>query len=458
MRIILQLLIFRCTICEILTNNTVASLDIQSAYQYLIENENQSILGQWKVSQQHPVYISIGFDSENFILQVYLRQNDNLREPYFMRLSYLLNNSSYFFDSVKNRMTWKKVLTEITLQVNRNHTPQYCKATLELEIQNPNNLQIYSDFDNDCQLTEEKINLYIFQNFLQMLVYLTLIIFIQMFQIINSHHFFNSDARPNQGGLITMSIILTQDIYICIINLLLFDTIRLCFFIPCLGSQMITILFDLKMKVKLAQASNDNMKEILFFFVQFLIITFLFLQIQNSYGMILLNLILFPQILFTFFTGKRQTFNSHYIGIIFPRVLYSLYFTGYSNNVFMFKNNLVTFGTIILIFLIQSIIYYFQCHNGLFILSNKKFNYLIKLTNDHTKIDCSICLVNLTSPPELILNSEEPIHIQTLNMATQLKLLMNTPCNHIFHPSCLIQWMQINLTCPLCKSSLPQIC
>ncbi|CAK56577.1 unnamed protein product (macronuclear) [Paramecium tetraurelia] len=457
MRIILSLLIFRCTICEVLTNNTTVSHDLQSAYQYLIENENQLILGQWKVNSKHPVYLSINFDSKNFILQVYLRQNNNQREPYFMRLSYLLNNSSYYFDSVQNRMTWKNVLTQITLQINRNHTPQYCKATLELEIQKPKNLQIYSDFDNACQLTEEKIYLYISHNSMQMLIYLALIIFIQMFQIFNSHHYFNSDPRPNQGGSITMSIILTQDIYMCIFNILLFDTIGLCFYIPCLGSQMITILFDLKMKVKLAQTANYDMKEIVFFFVQFLIITFLFLQIQNSYGQILLNLILLPQILFTFFTGKRQRFNSNYIGILFPRLLFSLYFTGYSNNILMLKYNIVIFGTIILIFLIQSLIYYFQCHYGLFILSNKKFNYLIKQTNDHSKIDCSICLVNLTSPPELILNSEEPVHIQTLNMATQLQLLMSTPCNHIFHPFCLIQWMQINLTCPLCKSSLPQI-
>ncbi|CAD8096511.1 unnamed protein product [Paramecium primaurelia] len=120
--------------------------------------------------------------------------------------------------------------------------------------------------------------------------------------------------------------------------------------------------------------------------------------------------------------------------------------------------NLIVFTIILLIFLISSFLYYCQCQYGLFILSKNKFNYFIKFKDDHIKIDCSICLVNLSDTPDHIINSEEPILIQTLNMAIQKQLLMNTPCNHIFHPSCLIQWMQINLTCPLCKSSLPQIC
>ncbi|CAD8190475.1 unnamed protein product [Paramecium pentaurelia] len=464
MRIILYLLIFGYAICEVPNNNTITYYNTKSAYQYLIENEDQLIIGYWTASSEHLVYLNIVFDNQNLLLQVYPNQNNNQREPHFFRLTYSLSNSSYHFDSVQNRMTWKNVLIEITLQNNRNHTPFQCQATLQLEIekyQNSKNLNIYSDFDKDCQLTEETIKLLIFNNSqysLQVQIYSALIIFISLFQIINSHYYLNTDPIPNQGGSITMSIILAQDIYICILSSLLFDIPRLCYFIPSLVCQSITILFDLKLKTKLSQKQNYNKKEFLLFFIELLSLTFLFLQIQYSYGLILLNVLLFPQLIFTYFTGKRQKFSFNYIGIIVPRVILSLYFTGYTNNILLMQFNLVVFAIILIIFLISSLLYYCQCQYGLFILSNNKFNYFIKFKDDHIKIDCSICLVNLSDTPDHIINSQEPILIQTLNMAIQKHLLMNTPCNHIFHPSCLIQWMQINLTCPLCKSSLPQIC
>ena len=32
---------------------------------------------------------------------------------------------------------------------------------------------------------------------------------------------------------------------------------------------------------------------------------------------------------------------------------------------------------------------------------------------------------------------------------------MVTPCDHLFHPSCLQQWMEIKLECPICRAALP---
>ncbi|KAJ1740472.1 hypothetical protein LPJ55_004428 [Coemansia sp. RSA 990] len=32
-----------------------------------------------------------------------------------------------------------------------------------------------------------------------------------------------------------------------------------------------------------------------------------------------------------------------------------------------------------------------------------------------------------------------------------------TPCNHIFHKQCLVQWMEIKLECPICRASLPPV-
>lgn len=37
------------------------------------------------------------------------------------------------------------------------------------------------------------------------------------------------------------------------------------------------------------------------------------------------------------------------------------------------------------------------------------------------------------------------------------KEYMVTPCDHVFHTSCLESWMQFKLQCPTCRSSLPPI-
>ncbi|CAD8199011.1 unnamed protein product [Paramecium pentaurelia] len=465
MKVNIYLFIFGYVISQVSSDNTFAFHNTEQAYQFLIENQDQLILGQWIANSEHLVYLNIVFDNQNLLLQVYPRQNNDYKETHYFRLSYLLNKSSYYFDSVKNRMTWNNVLTEVTLQNNKEHNPFQCQAKLQLEIkksQNSKNLNIYNEFEDDCQMNEERLQLLMFNNSkysLDVQSYTALIIFISLFQIINSHYYLNSNCMPNKGGSLTISIILTQDIYICIFSSLLFDTPRFYYFIPCLVCQLITILSDLKLKAKLSEKEKYSKKDILLFFVEMSSISFLFLQIKQWYGITLLNLFLLPQIIFTFFTGNRQKFNYNYIGTIFPRVILSIYFTGYSNNILQLKYNLIVVGIVLLISIIQSVLYFIQCQYGLFILKNMKFNYLIKSTDDHSQLDCSICLDNLKNTSESYkINCEEPVLIQTLNVAIQKQLLMNTPCNHLFHPSCLIQWMQINLTCPLCKSSLPQIC
>lgn len=35
------------------------------------------------------------------------------------------------------------------------------------------------------------------------------------------------------------------------------------------------------------------------------------------------------------------------------------------------------------------------------------------------------------------------------------QLLMVTPCEHRFHRSCLMDWMDKRLNCPICRATLP---
>ncbi|ODV97500.1 hypothetical protein PACTADRAFT_47411 [Pachysolen tannophilus NRRL Y-2460] len=66
------------------------------------------------------------------------------------------------------------------------------------------------------------------------------------------------------------------------------------------------------------------------------------------------------------------------------------------------------------------------------------------------KIDCAICMDEL----------ELPIHQNGATLATNIiarRSYMVTPCRHIFHTSCLENWMKYKLQCPVCRNSLPPL-
>lgn len=53
-------------------------------------------------------------------------------------------------------------------------------------------------------------------------------------------------------------------------------------------------------------------------------------------------------------------------------------------------------------------------------------------------------------------DKETPLLIKKTS-ASKYVVLMQTPCRHKFHSKCLINWMNIKLECPLCKSPIPSL-
>lgn len=44
-----------------------------------------------------------------------------------------------------------------------------------------------------------------------------------------------------------------------------------------------------------------------------------------------------------------------------------------------------------------------------------------------------------------------PICLENIN------LKIETPCQHTFHPTCLLKWRKVHITCPLCRADITSI-
>lgn len=67
-------------------------------------------------------------------------------------------------------------------------------------------------------------------------------------------------------------------------------------------------------------------------------------------------------------------------------------------------------------------------------------------SENHT-VDCAICM------------AEFPVYVEELPETHQVDKdsYMITPCDHMFHTSCLESWMSYKLQCPVCRSPLPPL-
>lgn len=66
-------------------------------------------------------------------------------------------------------------------------------------------------------------------------------------------------------------------------------------------------------------------------------------------------------------------------------------------------------------------------------------------THMQTSVDCAICM------------SEVPVNVEELPETHNIDIhsYMVTPCDHIFHSTCLQNWMNYKLQCPVCRAPLP---
>ena len=97
-----------------------------------------------------------------------------------------------------------------------------------------------------------------------------------------------------------------------------------------------------------------------------------------------------------------------------------------------------------------------------FAKENGIHNYFVRVEDQKTissEDTCSICYSDFKSEVAFEDNADTPElsgGLQEL-LSNKRQSIMRTPCNHYFHISCLVTFMNYKQVCPLCRHTLPEI-
>ena len=194
-------------------------------------------------------------------------------------------------------------------------------------------------------------------------------------------------------------------------------------------------------------------------------------------------LILLPQIVHNMCHPTSPDFDPNYI-VYFAGLKYLVfyYMRGCPNNIFNIEFHYLvpTFGLACLL-LTVGILYFQEAMGAAFIIPKmfkpKQYNYLIDMkaykklmAEATTQSDesffkdqsCAICLDDLFEKEYSEKQKDTGEKLKVKLHRRKLKsikpnYLMKAPCDHAFHPYCLMQWMEVKMECPCCRTLLPAI-
>lgn len=194
-------------------------------------------------------------------------------------------------------------------------------------------------------------------------------------------------------------------------------------------------------------------------------------------------LILLPQVVHNMCHPTSPDFDTNYV-VYFAGLKYLIfyYIRGCPHNIFNieFYYILPSLGLGVLLFTI-AILYCQESMGAAFLIPKifkpKQYDYLIDIKKFRQIRDvesaqsdesffkddnCPICLDNLFDNEYTTKQKEIGDTLKVKFYKRRLKTikknyLMKAPCNHAFHPYCLIQWMEVKMECPCCRTVLPAI-
>jgi len=177
--------------------------------------------------------------------------------------------------------------------------------------------------------------------------------------------------------------------------------------------------------------------------------TFIWIILSSSFFLVF-------QIILVYQRGRKYKFNFwHLLGLSATKISFVTYIKVYPTNIFRLSPDLefasIYFGIIIYQILILCI----QKMFPKFCFTPKPYKYFVKIVNLEEKEEvCPICMEalkeevpNINSKPLLgnKQKNDKPITV------------MQTPCKHRYHETCLREWMKNKLECPSCRQVIPSL-
>ena len=203
---------------------------------------------------------------------------------------------------------------------------------------------------------------------------------------------------------------------------------------------------------------------------------FMWKYFLHRYFVLLNSLILLPQIYHNFVKPTIVSFDKNFF-ILFSAIKYLIffYFRGCPVNIMMLKYYYFdsTLGLFILV--VSILVLFLQSRlGGKFFVPRaflRTYDYFIDkqtylkernradLKDNEVATDlCPICYTHLCDDqvhPEGEIETRSSLFGRLLRKKKDM--LMVTPCQHTFHPSCLLKWIETKMECPTCRAALPQI-
>lgn len=144
-----------------------------------------------------------------------------------------------------------------------------------------------------------------------------------------------------------------------------------------------------------------------------------------------------PQIFCTAYQDSKPPLTNQFvIGMSLSRLCIPLYFLACPVNFVHVKNSWTTSLLLVFYLLFQATIVVLQQTLGPRFFIPKQFlpaKYDYRRGFPLQEMECVICMESIEGD------------------------YMVTPCNHVFHPKCLEQWMDFKMDCPTCRSTLPPL-
>jgi hypothetical protein len=335
------------------------------------------------------------------------------------------------------------------------------------------------------------------ENYYQQAVHYALLVgvasIIEILTLINQMAYANTQATLTKISLLTVGQQAVMDSYLCLMHLTggvvadkVFPTFALVAFL-----KFITFsVFEMRLlmgiwKARRPQGFNQGWNvmrnEISTLYTRFYVMLtggLLILWLLSDFSKIYLTVIFsfwIPQIYCNISREcVKPLLPSYIIGTTISRLAFPLYFYGCPNN-FVHAEPSTGYAVFLFIFVsAQAIILLLQNRFGprFFIPKNflpKQYDYfrpiyslLDEEDNTHVVGDKQSTTVVNRITNNLNANNNESAHIFecVICMSPVDPVVSNhmiTPCNHVFHQQCLVQWMEQKLECPTCRRELPPV-